>query len=376
MMVMAGGNPFDYQRPLTPATELIDRREELDALQRAAADRIAVRLASPRRFGKTSLLRAHLAVMREAGHRTAYVDFDRVATVADVADRLVDGLRGLPVDPERRIERRLRRLGISLGPAGLMLQVAPREPARTLGADEARAAVRDLLAIPGELGDDGGLTVVAMDEFQDLLTADDRLDGVLRSVIQHQEHVAHVFAGSSPSLMRELFTDRERPFYGQARPVELPPLPEDETFRYVRDRLPAHPQRDAAAGVLVQFAEGHPQRTMLLAHHLFERLDRGAGWPGAGEDPAADAVDAALAELDDLFASVWTGLTPPERTAVAALADGLSPASRRVAQEHGTARSTLQRVVERLERDGQIVVRAGGVLRLLDPLFGEWLRRR
>jgi hypothetical protein len=380
MWGMRGGNPFDYQRPLTPASELIDRREELDALQRAAADRIAVRLASPRRFGKTSLLRAHLAVMRDAGHRTAYVDFDRVATVADVADRLVDGLRQLPVDPERRIERRLRRLGISVGPTGLALQVAPREPARALGADEARAAVRDLLAIPGELGADGGLTVVAMDEFQDLLTADPRLDGVLRSVIQHQEHVAYVFAGSSPSLMRELFTDRERPFYGQARPLELAPLPEDETFAYVRARLPAHPQGDAAAAALVQFAGGHPQRTMLLAHHLFDRLERGAdlaeGPAGEPVDPAAAAVEAALAELDDLFASVWTGLGRAERTTVVALADGLSPASRRVAQEHGTARSTLQRVVERLEADGQLVVREGGRLRLLDPLLAEWLRRR
>jgi hypothetical protein len=168
------------------------------------------------------------------------VDLDRVGTVADVADRLVDGLRQLPLDPQRHIERRLSRLGVSLGTSGLTVQVAPRGPSRTLGADEARAVVRDLLALPGELGADGTLTVVAMDEFQDLLTADDRLDGVFRSVIQHQDGVTYVFAGSSASLMRELFGDRERPFYGQARPLELPPLPEDETFVYVRDRLPRH----------------------------------------------------------------------------------------------------------------------------------------
>jgi hypothetical protein len=313
--------------------------------------------------------------MREAGHRTAYVDFDRVATVADVADRLVDGLRQLPSTPSGASSAGLRRLGISLGPAGLMLQVAPREPARALGADEARAAVRDLLAIPGELGDDGGLTVVAMDEFQDLLTADDRLDGVLRSVIQHQEHVAHVFAGarrrscaSSSRTASALL--RAGPAGGAAAPA--PRTRPSGTSATACRPIPSATRRRASSSSSPRATPAHDAARPPPLRAPGPR----AGRPGAGEDPAADAVDAALAELDDLFASVWTGLTPPERTAVAALADGLSPGSRRVAQEHGIARSTLQRVVERLERDGQIVVRAGGRLRLLDPLFGAWLRRR
>lgn len=183
--------------------------------------------------------------MRNAGHHTCFVDFDRVGTIGDVAERLVDLLRELPADPERRIERRLDRLGISIGTSGLTVQLAPRRPGRALTGDEARAAIRDLLALPGEASATGDLTVIAMDEFQDLLTADDRLDGLFRSVIQHQSSTAYVFAGSSAALMRGLFSDRERPFYGQARPLELPPLPEDETYvcatacphiRSVRDR--------------------------------------------------------------------------------------------------------------------------------------------
>jgi len=61
-------NPFNYQGPVAPA-RLINRRDELDALQRAAADRVAIRLAAPRRFGKTSLIDAHVAAMRAVGHR-------------------------------------------------------------------------------------------------------------------------------------------------------------------------------------------------------------------------------------------------------------------------------------------------------------------
>jgi hypothetical protein len=92
--------------------------------------------------------------------------------------------------------------------------------------NEARVALLELLDVPLRLHEaGGGLTVVCMDEFQDLLVAD-ALDGLVRSVIQHHgEAAAYVFAGSQPSLMRALFSDHERPFYGQARPLELPRLP-------------------------------------------------------------------------------------------------------------------------------------------------------
>ncbi|MBA2348361.1 MAG: hypothetical protein H0V81_08700 [Solirubrobacterales bacterium] len=73
-------------------------------------------------------------------------------------------------------------------------------PARP-GADEARTALLELLEVPAALYDeDGGLTIVCLDEFQDLLVADDGLDGLIRSVIQHHgEAAAYVFAGSQPS---------------------------------------------------------------------------------------------------------------------------------------------------------------------------------
>jgi len=231
-------NPFNYQGPVAPA-QLIDRRAELDALQRAAADRIAVRLAAPRRFGKTSLLDAHVASMRAVGHRAVGVDLSKVATVGDVAARVAEGFSELPTDPRRSVRRWAAKLGVTAKLAGVELSLAPS--AARPGADEARAALLELLDVPLRLHEaDSGLTIVCLDEFQDLLVADTTLDGLFRSVIQHHGRAAaYVFAGSQPSLMRALFSDRERPFYGQARPLELPPLPVDEAARDVEALLPA-----------------------------------------------------------------------------------------------------------------------------------------
>jgi len=366
-------NPFDYQRPVGPAA-LIDRAEELDALQRAAADAVAVRLAAPRRYGKTSVLAAHETAMRAVGHRVARVDFSQVATVADAAARVARAFAALPGDPRRTLDRLLSRLGLSLGAAGLTLSVSGR-PA-TSDPQTARSILAELLDLPRLLhAADGGLTVVCLDEFQDLLTADVALDGLVRSVIQHHGRAAaYVYAGSAPSLMRALFADRERPLFGQARPVELPPLPAGEAVADIltfaeRDGVALDPD---AVRRIIDIAAGHPQRTMLLAHHLFNLTSAG----DTGDDLASAALDHALHETADVHRTVWDALSRPERAVVTALADGLAPTGSRTAALHHIARGTVQTALERLVAAEQHVVVRDGRATLIDPLLAIWLARR
>lgn len=366
-------NPFTYQGPVAPS-HLIDRRTELDALQRSAADRVAIRLAAPRRFGKSSLLDAHVLAMREAGHRAVRVDLSRVATVGDAAARVARAYGDLPADPERSVRRWAARLGVNLSVAGLGVGLTPHPPRPP--ADEARAALLELLDVPRSLHrSDGELTVVCFDEFQDLLVADDALDGLVRSVIQHHGRAAaYVFAGSQPSMMHALFADHERPLYGQARPLELPPLPMAEAATDIEALLLAD-GLDPAGTVddLVAFSGGHPQRTMLLAHHLYNLL----GQAPSPEDPAPAALELALAETRDAHQAAWDGIGRNERLILLAISDDQAPTGNRMANEHRVARSTLQQALDRLLADERHIQREEDAKpRLLDPLFAEWLRRR
>jgi hypothetical protein len=366
-------NPFSYQGPVEPG-RLIDRRAELDSLQSAAGDRVAIRLAAPRRFGKTSVLDAHVAAMRAVGHRAVRVDLSKVATVGDVAARVAEAFGTLPADPRRSVRRWMARLSVSAGVPGLRVRLAPS--AGRPAVEEARVALLELLDVPLRLHEaGGGLTVVCMDEFQDLLVADDALDGLVRSVIQHHgEAAAYVFAGSQPSLMRALFSDHERPFYGQARPLELPRLPIEEATHDI-DALLRAAGLDAAGAVdeLMFFTRGHPQRSVLLAHHLYNLLEESH----PSDDLAAAAIDLALAETRDAQQALWDGLGRVQRIVLMALADGQPVTGSTLAAEHRVARSTLREALERLLADERHVQRDGhGTPFLLDPLLAEWLRRR
>jgi uncharacterized protein len=367
------GTPFPFEGPVPPAL-LIDRERELALLARRAADRVSVRLVAPRRYGKTSVLLAHAGRLHETGWRTAHVDFSRVADLTDVARRLAAAYAHLDSPWVRsHLSGLLARLGVSLSATGPAVSVGPRPISPD--SDAAESVLYRLLDLPLALWETDRLpTLVVFDEFQDLLVARKDLDGLLRSRIQyHGDAAAYVYAGSEPSMMRELFDTRERPLFGQADPLTLDALPIDEALVDLSARCAGEGlDPGEALGELTVFAAGHPQRTMLLAYLLVDRLaNDGGGTPQAADDVIADA----LARTAPAHQALWQGLGRSERVVLAAVADGVAPTSRALASEHKLGRRTLDAAATRLEDHGHLIRRPRDS-RLVDPLLTEWLRRR
>lgn len=368
------GSPFRFEGPVSPAL-LIDRKPELATLARRAGDRVGVRLAAPRRYGKTSLLVAHAAQLRETGGwRTAHVDLGRVSDLTDVARRIAAAYGPLDASWTRaHLGGLLARLGLSIGTTGAALTVGPRPSSPE--AQAAESVLPRLLDLPKTLYErDGVPTLVVFDEFQDLLVARQDLDGLVRSRIQyHGDAAAYVYAGSEPSMMRELFDRRERPLFGQADPLALGPLPLDDLLADLVDRF-AREGLDPgdAVGELAVFAGGHPQRVMLLCYLLAEQLQEGR--PGTAET-AESVVGVAIDRTRAAHEALWSQLRRSERVVLAGVADGVPPASPALAAEHQLGRNTLHEAAERLVDQGHLG-RDGNTTRVIDPLLGEWLRRR
>ena len=98
----------------------------------------------------------------------------------------------------------------------------------------------------------------------------------------------------------------------------------------------------SAVDELMSFTQGHPQRTVLLAHHLYNLLEN----PDPPDDLAAAAIDLALDETRDAQQALWDGLGRVERIVLMALADGQAVTGSTVADEHRVARSTLREALE------------------------------
>lgn len=205
-----------------------------------------------------------------------------------------------------------------------------------------------------------------------MLTAQNDADALIRAEIQHHgEAASYVFAGSHVGMMRELFGDRRRAFYAQARELALPPLSDGPTAAFLTARFSAS-GRDVgtALGPLLDVAAGHPQRTILLAHALWEQTPR-AGT--ADEATLADAVARTLSQLLSEFQGLWSSLTSGQRRVLVRVAENTDALY--AVGTHGRGGSVgtaLAALVDRGEVVADTSTRTGH--RIVDPLLALWLR--
>ena len=194
-----------------------------------------------------------------------------------------------------------------------------------------------------------------------MLRAGDNLDAVMRSEIQHHgPAVGYLFAGSHVGMMRELFASRRRAFYGQASPVDLGPLSPVDIGAFVAARFEAT-GRDAglALGALLDVAEGHPQRAMLLAHALWDRTPHGTTAP---PESAVEALDHVMrVDVADELEGTWVRLPAPQQRVLAAVAENSTALySLETARRTGSARGgAVKAAVAALADTGEIVAAPG-----------------
>jgi len=360
-------NPFNFSKPAS-ADELIDRERDLQLLVNLAEANSNSRLTAPRRYGKTTLLKRVRAEAEKLGMNTVYVNFYGLLSVTEAADRIEDAYR-------KSLHGSVRNLVV-----GIIRTFRPTVKVPKTGVSvepsvetEIGRRLSWLLDLPVKIMDRTGTsTLVVFDEFQDILLTKPPLDGLIRSRLeQHEAEASYVFAGSHPGMMRRLFGDRTRPFYGQARAVRLGPLPDDALGEYIGARF-ARSGRDVGDILepLLTTARGHPQRAMLLAHFLWERTPPGEESEEGGWQKALGDV---YLELEDEFDSVWNGLGDADRRALAAIARGPGLLTKQsVLDDLQLARSTARDARDRLIDEGY-VRGAGDELEIVDPLLAFWI---
>jgi hypothetical protein len=363
-------NPFRFSGPLPPE-EMIDRDPEADDLLALAEGGHSFRLVGPRRYGKTTLLRRVLEGADREGMATVLVDLQDVLSIAEIVVRIERGFERLKGPIRRRVENLFRswNIGLSLSGGGFTgtLQRNPNV--------NAEAVLLRLLEVPAALFEREGTTsLVVFDEIQDVLAVAGA-DGKIRSVIQHHTEAAtYAFSGSAPGVMQELFADPKRPLLDQAVPRSLAPLPPADVARYVGDRFEkTGRQLGAALDPMLEFTRGHPQRSMMLAHYLWERTPRGGT---ADEGVWVATLDQAAADATQLMRAIWRALTTNERRVARALAVTNTPLySEETATAVGIKRSSIRAAVESLLANAD-AIEADGKPRLTDPMFELWLQNQ
>jgi hypothetical protein len=377
-------NPFVYGE-IVPTAAFVDREAELDRL---TADLIAgqkVFLISPRRYGKSSLIRQSLRAASRSGALTVELTVSSYSSYV----AFLEGYARALVSVEARVDRARTWLRELLGAVRAEVRVEPDERGRSrlslafptvrTDRDVSRLA-QEVFALPARIAAARRRRMaIALDEFQAVGEFDGgSVEHALRAAVQQQREVGYVFAGSEPALMERML-GRSRPFYKAGPVMRLQKIPPDTFAEFLESRFRATSLKPAPGlgAAIVELAGNLPYDVQRLAHELWDDA-RAAGRRSVDLDDLHGTLRRLLGEHQTLYEAMWQQLTLPQRAALrtAVLEDGRELLSADVRHRHrlGGA-STVQASLAALVRD-EVLAREDDRYVVVDSLLREWVARR
>jgi len=392
-------NPFQFGRELG-ADELVDRQEEIAEVIATLRKGGKLFLIGPRRFGKTSILKAAsdqalrqgMVILRYDAEGYPSLDLLVSAIVADAARSLTGGVE--------RTGERIKKFFSRLRPE-LTFNVTESSWKVTLGAavsESGRPSVGLLIDALAALEKMAGevsprrLTGVVLDEFQKIVElGGETTEAQLRAAIQQHRHVGYVFAGSKTRILTDMTTEASRPFYRLGSVRFLGPIPRGQFERFLRTQFSrggfriegpgSKADRPNPAALILDRAEEIPYSVQLLAHACWEQLSgasRGKGGGALTEAVVRDSLQRVIRQYDPFYTQLWNQLTSiQQKTLIAVIQEGgVSLLSMKVVRAVGRGASTLQRSLEALlARDILRQEQSLGSIRFRfeDPFFAAWI---
>ena len=191
-----------------------------------------IALISPRRYGKTDLIR-HCFAQKEVSdnYLTFIIDVYPTRSLAEMADKMGKTiLEQLKPKGEKAWAKFIGALtslkaGISYDAAGV--------PSWTVEIGDIKNPAVTLDEIFKYIQDSGKPCLVAIDEFQQILKYDDKnVEATIRTYVQYCTNANFIFSGSQREMMGALFTSSARPFYQSATILNLPRIEMSEYSKF------------------------------------------------------------------------------------------------------------------------------------------------
>jgi hypothetical protein len=378
--VAAPANPFRYGA-VARGEYFTDRERELATLAADVRGGQDVVVISRRRMGKTSLVEAAIDDLRAEGMLVAYLDLLGSPSKEELADDLAQALSDGLLSPIERTTEKIRGWFSHLA---IQPRVTVADDGRPqfefLGyerREDADALLDGLLALPGQVSDEGHRVCVVLDEFQEIVAIDRTLPGQLRAAFQRQPQVAHVYLGSKRHLMEPLFMDRAAPLYRSAKPMRLGPIAPEVFIDFLRDRFAVGDVAisDAALEQILSLTVGLPYETQELCSYVWSEA-KARGVP-VDDDVIAAALETLVDAEAARYTAIWDRLPGTQRSLLLALArESGRVYSEEYRRRHklGSA-STVQRALAALEKLDLIDSNEAGGQALADLFMRLWLRR-
>lgn len=370
-------NPF-VTNGYAGAEYFCDRVQETEFLVRMLTNENNIALISPRRVGKTNLIRHCFEQPQiKEQYYTFIIDIYATKSIDDFVNILgkaiLDGLRSKGRSALESF------LNIVLSLRSEISFDINGNPVWGVGLGNIQNPSVALDEIFRYLSQADRHCLVAIDEFQQIThyNGGDNIEAALRTYIQRCPNANFVFSGSQRHLMGEIFTSPARPYYQSVTVFNLKPIPPDKYQEFAREKFEQagkHLADDVVDGLYERF-DSITSYMQKIMNYLYQITSK-------GEVCTLPMIDEAINYILDISSDTYEGMLyqMPEKQRNVFLAIARDREVKEISGGNFTKRhhlpspsAVVSAVKGLLEKD--FITQNKNTYKVYDQFFQLWLER-
>ena len=286
-----------------------DRVQETKRLKLDFENGINVILISPRRMGKSSIVKKVKSEITDPTIKIVFMDIYDCRSEYDFYNRFASVLLKETASKTEQVIENIKRFLVRLSPKIAFSPEPTHEFSLSLGITPQNYQPEEILQLPELIAKEQGIhLIVCIDEFQQIgefsnsLTVQKRLRGIW----QHQQNVSYCLFGSKKHLMTKLFQNRKMPFYQFGEMMFLDKIPTADWVKFICSRFEKQGKRisEELAQRICEKVENHSSYVQQLAWNVLAETEE-----ETTEQDFENGVQALMAQCSGLFEQQIQGLT-------------------------------------------------------------------
>ena len=236
---MATDNPFVFGKA-AEGSYFTDRQEDAKRLTANLTHGINTILISPRRWGKTSLVKKVIAEIDHPEIKTVFLDIFQCKSEWEFYRAFATAVIKQTASKLEEWVEMAKTFLANISPKFTFGSDPMTDFSISFEWDKKDDTILNVLQLPEKIAQRRGIRLlVCLDEFQQMAEFADSVtfQKKLRSVWQHQQHVTYCMFGSKKHLLENIFNDKSMPFYKFGDLMFLKKIPTDEWIPFICDKF-------------------------------------------------------------------------------------------------------------------------------------------
>ncbi len=371
--------PFVFGK-LATDKNFTDREEELHHLKQNFLSGINTLLISPRRWGKSSLVKKAGGEITKENLRIKiiYLDMFNIRTEEDfyktLSEKIFKEVSGKMEDLIANTKRFLKQWSpkITFSPN------AQQEFSFGLDWSEIKKQPDEILNLPETIAKEKDYKlIICIDEFQNIGFFDDPVafQKKTRSFWQTHQRASYCLYGSKRHMLMEVFASPSMPFYKFGDLMFLNKIPEKYWKDFIRERFAATGKTitKKQASYIASLVENHPYYVQQLAQNCWLRSGK-----KITDKIIDEAIESLVLQLSLLFQNITERLTTSQMNFLLALVDGVEKLTSNdtVSNYHLSSSSNVIQIRKALINKEIVDEQTSGKPEILDPVYKIWLKNQ